>query len=117
MRNFIQDFRFALRQMRRSPGFLITAVVTLALGVGANTAVYSLLDQALVRSLPVEKPEQLVVLSAPGKASSESGRERHDGAAHITARIEAPAPPASACGELRDGVRSGPARTTGWALR
>ena len=68
MRNFIQDFRFALRQMRRSPGFLITAVVTLALGVGANTAVYSLLDQALVRSLPVEKPEQLVVLSAPGKA-------------------------------------------------
>jgi predicted permease len=47
---------------------VITAVVTLALGVGANTAVYSLLDQALLRSLPVEKPEQLVVLSAPGKA-------------------------------------------------
>ena len=68
MSHFIQDFRFALRQMRRLPGFVITAVVTLALGVGANTAVYSLLDQALLRSLPVEKPEQLVVLSAPGKA-------------------------------------------------
>lgn len=68
MRNFIQDLRFALRQMRRSPGFVLTAAVTLALGVGANTAVYSLLDQALLRSLPVEKPEQLVVLSAPGKA-------------------------------------------------
>ena len=68
MRNFIQDLRFASRQMRRSPGFVITAVLTLALGVGANTAVYSLLDQALLRSLPVEKPEQLVVLSAPGKA-------------------------------------------------
>lgn len=68
MRNFVQDFRFAMRQMRRSPGFLLTAVVTLALGVGANTAVYSLLDQALLRALPVEKPEQLVVLSAPGKA-------------------------------------------------
>ncbi|MFL6428535.1 MAG: ABC transporter permease [Acidobacteriaceae bacterium] len=68
MRNLVQDLRFALRQMRRSPGFVLTAVLTLALGVGANTAVYSLLDQALLRSLPVEKPEQLVVLSAPGKA-------------------------------------------------
>ncbi|HEY4009531.1 MAG TPA: permease, partial [Acidobacteriaceae bacterium] len=68
MRNFVQDLRFALRQMRRSPGFLLTAVLTLGLGLGANTAVYSLLDQALLRSLPVEKPEQLVVLSAPGKA-------------------------------------------------
>jgi putative ABC transport system permease protein len=65
--NFIQDLRFALRQMRRSPGFVLTAVLTLALGVGANTAVYSLLDQALLRSLPVHAPEQLVVLSAPGK--------------------------------------------------
>jgi predicted permease len=68
--NFVQDLRFALRQMRRSPGFVVTAVLTLALGVGANTAVYSLLDQALLRSLPVSKPEQLVVLSVPGKAWS-----------------------------------------------
>jgi predicted permease len=68
VRNFIQDLRFALRQMRRSPGFVLTAVLTLALGVGANTAVYSLLDQALLRALPVEKPEQLVVLGAPGMA-------------------------------------------------
>jgi putative ABC transport system permease protein len=66
--NFVQDLRFALRQMRRSPGFVLIAVITLALGVGANTAVYSLLDQALLRALPVEKPEQLVVLSASGKA-------------------------------------------------
>jgi putative ABC transport system permease protein len=70
VRNFVQDLRFALRQMRRSPGFVLTAVLTLALGVGANTAVYSLLDQALLRSLPVSKPEQLVVLSVPGKAWS-----------------------------------------------
>lgn len=68
VRNFVQDLRFAMRQMRRSPGFVLTAVLTLALGVGANTAVYSLLDQALLRSLPVSKPEQLVVLNAPGKA-------------------------------------------------
>src|ERR1700747_1568084 len=62
VRNFVQDLRFALRQMRRSPGFVFTAVLTLALGGGADTAVYSLLDQALLRSLPGGKPEQLVVL-------------------------------------------------------
>ena len=68
MSTFVQDLQFALRQMRRAPGFVLTAVSTLALGVGANTAVYSLLDQALLRALPVRSPEQLVVLSAPGKA-------------------------------------------------
>jgi putative ABC transport system permease protein len=46
---------------------MVTAVLTLALGVGANTAIFSLLDQALLRSLPVRAPEQLVILSAPGK--------------------------------------------------
>ena len=64
MHSLIQDFRFSLRQMRRSPGFMITAVLTLALGVGANTAIFSLLDQALLRSLPVRDPERLVILSA-----------------------------------------------------
>ncbi len=68
MQSLIQDLRFALRQIRRSPGFMLTAVVTLALGVGANTAIFSLLDQALLRSLPVRAPQQLVILSAPGKA-------------------------------------------------
>src|SRR3979411_2752905 len=70
MQSLMQDLRFSLRQIRRSPGFMVTAVLTLALGVGANTAVYSLLDQALLRSLPVRAPEQLVVLSVPGKAWS-----------------------------------------------
>jgi len=73
----MQDLRFSLRQIRRSPGFMVTAVFTLALGVGANTAIFSLLDQALLRSLPVHDPGQLVVLSAPGKMweghSSDSG--------------------------------------------
>ena len=68
MHSLIQDFRFSFRQMRRSPGFMITAVLTLALGVGANTAIFSLLDQALLRSLPVHEPEKLVILSATGKA-------------------------------------------------
>jgi putative ABC transport system permease protein len=68
MQTLMQDLRFSLRQIRRSPGFMVTAVLTLALGVGANTAIFSLLDQALLRSLPVRDPGQLVVLSATGKA-------------------------------------------------
>jgi putative ABC transport system permease protein len=68
MNSLSQDLRFSLRQIRRSPGFMVTAVLTLALGVGANTAIFSLLDQALLRSLPVRAPEQLVVLSGTGKA-------------------------------------------------
>ena len=68
MHSLIQDLRFSLRQIRRSPGFMITAVLTLALGVGANTAIFSLLDQALLRSLPVRDPKKLVILSATGKA-------------------------------------------------
>jgi putative ABC transport system permease protein len=67
MQSLMQNLRFSLRQIRRSPGFMVTAVLTLALGVGANTAIFSLLDQALLRSLPVRAPEQLVILSAPGK--------------------------------------------------
>ena len=67
MHSLIQDLRFCLRQIRRSPGFMVTAVLTLALGVGANTAIFSLLDQALLRSLPVRDPGQLVILAAPGK--------------------------------------------------
>ncbi|WP_158945814.1 ABC transporter permease [Granulicella sp. S190] len=68
MNSLTQDLRFSLRQIRRSPGFMVAAVLTLALGVGANTAIFSLLDQALLRSLPVRAPEQLVVLSGTGKA-------------------------------------------------
>src|ERR1700677_4960786 len=77
MHSLMQDLRFSLRQIRRSPGFMVAAVLTLALGVGANTAIFSLLDQALLRSLPVHAPERLVVLSATGKAweghSSDNG--------------------------------------------
>ena len=60
------DVRYALRQLRMSPGFTGVAIVTLALGIGANTAIYTLLDQALFRSLPVTKSKQLVLLRFSG---------------------------------------------------
>ena len=59
MTNLIQDLRYALRQLRKSPGFAITAVVTLGLGVGATTAIFTLVHAVLLKSLPVTKPEEL----------------------------------------------------------
>lgn len=65
------DIRFGLRQMRKSPGFAIVAIVTLALGIGATTAIFSLFDQILLRSLPVHEPQRLVMLDFHG---SDTGR-------------------------------------------
>src|ERR1017187_8545408 len=71
-----KDLQFSLRTLRRSPLFSIVAVLSLALGIGANTAIFSLLDQVTLRALPVADPQRLVVLHteyrAPGSATSDS---------------------------------------------
>src|SRR5579885_1790327 len=55
----LADFRDALRQLRKAPGFTATAVITLALGIGATTAIFTLVHQVLLKSLPVTKPDEL----------------------------------------------------------
>ncbi len=75
--NFLQDVRYAFRQIQQKPGFASLVIITLALGIGANTAIYSLLDQALLRRLPVQQPDRLVMLryfgSNTGHVSSYGG--------------------------------------------
>ncbi len=70
------DLRYALRMLAKSPGFTVVAILTLALGIGANAAIFSLTDQVLLRLLPVQRPEELVVLHSPGP---QPGRNWSDG--------------------------------------
>ena len=64
--SLLQDARDAVRSLIQAPAFTTVVVLTLALGIGANTAIFSLTDQVLLRMLPVKAPEQLVVLDGPG---------------------------------------------------
>src|SRR5260370_13272011 len=78
-----QDIRYGLRTMAANPLFAAMAALSLALGIGANTAIYSFMDAILLRSLPVQHPEQLVVLSWRAKDSptvihGQNGSRRRD---------------------------------------
>jgi predicted permease len=89
------DSRYALRMLRRSPGFTATAVVTLALVIGANTAVFTLADAILVKPLPYPEPEHLAYVAVAGRTiEGEEVLDRHDGATWE---------------QLRDGLRGGAA--------
>ena len=66
MRTLMQDLRFAARTLRKSPVFTTVSILSLALGIGANTAIFTLMDQVLLRALPVKNPQEIVMLDAPG---------------------------------------------------
>src|SRR5262249_60008887 len=58
-----QDLRYGMRTLRRNPGFTLIALLSLALGIGANTAIFSLIDVMMLKSMPVQHPEQLALFT------------------------------------------------------
>ena len=80
MNGLVQDFGFALRQLRKSPGFAAVAILTLAFGIGANTAVFSVIEGVLLRPLPFHDPDHLFAVWAesPEQRSLKTGASGPD---------------------------------------
>jgi predicted permease len=83
----VRDVRFAMRQLRKSPGFTLTAILTLTLGLGANTAVFSLINALLLRPLPVPHADELVVLRADSDDDGKYG-PNYNSAAPLARALE-----------------------------
>src|SRR5437879_1487457 len=69
LEGMLKDLRYGLRLLAKNPGFTAVAVLSLALGIGANTAIFTLIDAILLRTLPVKNPQELVALNIGEKAS------------------------------------------------